>query len=92
MCVLVVIWMPVPPEMGEGLRTNHDLFIAHKCVFPDEKVEAGEEKGEPAVAAENCDGNADEELLGPNCYYDKSKSFFDNISSELKQRLVTHGS
>lgn len=29
---------------------------------------------------------AEEDLLGPNCYYDKSKSFFDNISSELKTR------
>lgn len=54
--------------------------------FSDDKVETGEEKGEPTVAAENCDGNADEDLLGPNCYYDKSKSFFDNISSELKSR------
>lgn len=30
---------------------------------------------------------AEEDHLGPNCYYDKSKSFFDNISSELKTRL-----
>lgn len=52
----------------------------------DDKVEMGEEKGEPAIAAKNCGGNADEDLLGPNCYYDKSKSFFDNISSELKSR------
>lgn len=29
---------------------------------------------------------AEEDHLGPNCYYDKSKSFFDNISSELKTR------
>ncbi|KAH0619220.1 hypothetical protein JD844_019039 [Phrynosoma platyrhinos] len=50
----------------------------------DDKVETGEEKGEPTVTAENCDGTTDEDLLGPNCYYDKTKSFFDNISSELK--------
>ncbi|XP_028591209.2 protein LSM14 homolog B isoform X5 [Podarcis muralis] len=66
-------------------REELDKEFKKKLNFKDEKVEAGEEKGEPAVAAENCDGNADEELLGPNCYYDKSKSFFDNISSELKQ-------
>ncbi|XP_061487078.1 protein LSM14 homolog B isoform X1 [Rhineura floridana] len=65
-------------------REELDKEFKKKLNFKDEKVEAGEEKGEPAVAAENCDGNADEDLLGPNCYYDKSKSFFDNISSELK--------
>lgn len=34
---------------------------------------------------------AEEDHLEPNCYYDKSKSFFDNISSELKTRLGTEG-
>ncbi|XP_054835959.1 protein LSM14 homolog B isoform X4 [Eublepharis macularius] len=65
-------------------REELDKEFKKKLNFKDDKVETGEEKGEPAVAAENCDGNADEDLLGPNCYYDKSKSFFDNISSELK--------
>lgn len=52
----------------------------------DDKAETGEEKGDPGVATQNNDSNAEEDLLGPNCYYDKSKSFFDNISSELKSR------
>ncbi|XP_053103893.1 protein LSM14 homolog B isoform X2 [Hemicordylus capensis] len=65
-------------------REELDKEFKKKLNFKDDKVETGEEKGEPAVAADNCDGNADEDLLGPNCYYDKSKSFFDNISSELK--------
>ncbi|XP_048353101.1 protein LSM14 homolog B isoform X2 [Sphaerodactylus townsendi] len=65
-------------------REELDKEFKKKLNFKDDKVEAGEEKGDPTVAAENCDGNADEDLLGPNCYYDKSKSFFDNISSELK--------
>ncbi|XP_060086671.1 protein LSM14 homolog B isoform X2 [Heteronotia binoei] len=65
-------------------REELDKEFKKKLNFKDDKVETGEEKGEPTVAAENCDGNADEDLLGPNCYYDKSKSFFDNISSELK--------
>ncbi|XP_026884688.2 protein LSM14 homolog B isoform X2 [Electrophorus electricus] len=30
------------------------------------------------------DGPAEEELLGSKCFYNKAKSFFDNISSELK--------
>ncbi|XP_077191890.1 protein LSM14 homolog B isoform X4 [Paroedura picta] len=65
-------------------REELDKEFKKKLNFKDDKVETGEEKGEPTVAAENWDGNADEDLLGPNCYYDKSKSFFDNISSELK--------
>uniref|UniRef100_A0A8D0C185 LSM family member 14B n=1 Tax=Salvator merianae TaxID=96440 RepID=A0A8D0C185_SALMN len=65
-------------------REELDKEFKKKLNVKDDKVETGEEKGEPAVAAENSDGNADEDLLGPNCYYDKSKSFFDNISSELK--------
>ncbi|XP_028667628.1 protein LSM14 homolog B [Erpetoichthys calabaricus] len=29
-----------------------------------------------------------EDPLGPNCYYDKTKCFFDNISSELSRRIT----
>lgn len=65
-------------------REELDKEFKKKLNFKDDKVETGEEKGEPPVAAENCNANADEDLLGPNCYYDKTKSFFDNISSELK--------
>nr|XP_060627982.1 protein LSM14 homolog B isoform X2 [Anolis sagrei ordinatus] len=65
-------------------REELDKEFKKKLNFKDEKVETGEEKGEPTVTAENCDGATDEDLLGPNCYYDKTKSFFDNISSELK--------
>ncbi|KAJ6665734.1 hypothetical protein lerEdw1_002104 [Lerista edwardsae] len=70
-------------------REELDKEFKKKLNFKDDKVEMGEEKGEPAIAAKNCGGNADEDLLGPNCYYDKSKSFFDNISSELKSRRTT---
>ncbi|KAM3839154.1 protein LSM14 homolog B isoform 2-T2 [Vipera latastei] len=65
-------------------REELDKEFRKKLNFKDDKVETGEDKGEPTMAAENCDGNPDEDLLGPNCYYDKTKSFFDNISSELK--------
>ncbi|CAM5152542.1 unnamed protein product [Eretmochelys imbricata] len=65
-------------------REELDKEFKKKLNFKDDKDEAGEEKkSDPGVATQN-DGNADEDLLGPNCYYDKSKSFFDNISSELK--------
>nr|XP_009932240.1 PREDICTED: protein LSM14 homolog B [Opisthocomus hoazin] len=65
-------------------REELDKEFKKKLNFKDDKAETGEEKGDPGVATENSDGNAEEDLLGPNCYYDKSKSFFDNISSELK--------
>ncbi|XP_054074143.1 protein LSM14 homolog B isoform X6 [Rissa tridactyla] len=65
-------------------REELDKEFKKKLNFKDDKSETGEEKGDPGVATQNNDGNAEEDLLGPNCYYDKSKSFFDNISSELK--------
>ncbi|XP_038014780.1 protein LSM14 homolog B isoform X4 [Motacilla alba alba] len=65
-------------------REELDKEFKKKLNFRDDKAETGEEKGDPGVATQNNDGNAEEDLLGPNCYYDKSKSFFDNISSELK--------
>ncbi|XP_019365703.1 PREDICTED: protein LSM14 homolog B isoform X1 [Gavialis gangeticus] len=65
-------------------REELDKEFKKKLNFKDDKADTGEEKVDPGVATQNSDGNADEDLLGPNCYYDKSKSFFDNISSELK--------
>lgn len=49
-----------------------------------EKTLNGEDKGDSGVETQNSEGNADDECdpLGPNCYYDKSKSFFDNISCD----------
>ncbi|KAM9786021.1 protein LSM14 homolog B [Neosynchiropus ocellatus] len=32
--------------------------------------------------------NSEFDVLGPNCYYDKAKSFFDKISSDNKVRLT----
>ncbi|TRY53931.1 hypothetical protein DNTS_033809 [Danionella cerebrum] len=31
----------------------------------------------------------EEDVLGPKCFYNKSKCFFDNVSSELKSRRTT---
>ncbi|TRY90163.1 hypothetical protein DNTS_033350 [Danionella cerebrum] len=54
-----------------------------KLKIKDEKSLNGEEKTDSGVETQNSEGNADEDdLLGPNCYYDKSKSFFDNISCD----------
>ncbi|KPP64580.1 protein LSM14A-like [Scleropages formosus] len=48
-----------------------------------EKTVNGEDKGDSGVDTQNSEENAGEDdPLGPNCYYDKSKSFFDNISCD----------
>ncbi|XP_067904561.1 protein LSM14 homolog B isoform X4 [Heterodontus francisci] len=54
---------------------------AHKGDLGDQ-----EEKGDSNVETPSTEGNKEEPLLGPNCYYDKTKSFFDNISTEPKTR------
>ncbi|XP_021174669.2 LSM14A mRNA processing body assembly factor a isoform X1 [Fundulus heteroclitus] len=58
-----------------------------KLKLKDEKSEKavnGEDKADSGVETQNSEGNNEEEgdPLGPNCYYDKSKSFFDNISCD----------
>lgn len=48
-----------------------------------EKAENGEEKTESGVEPQTNEGNAiEEEPQTTSCYYDKSKSFFDNISCD----------
>ncbi|XP_071317871.1 LSM14A mRNA processing body assembly factor a isoform X5 [Trachinotus anak] len=67
-----------------------DREFQSKLKLKDEKTEKsektvnGEDKGDSGVETQNSEGNADDECdpLGPNCYYDKSKSFFDNISCD----------
>ncbi|XP_066523837.1 LSM14A mRNA processing body assembly factor a isoform X3 [Hoplias malabaricus] len=63
-----------------------DKEFQNKLKLKDEKTEKivnGEDKGDSGVDTQNSEGNAEEEdPLGPNCYYDKSKSFFDNISCD----------
>ncbi|XP_040894741.1 LSM14A mRNA processing body assembly factor a isoform X6 [Toxotes jaculatrix] len=67
-----------------------DREFQSKLKLKDEKTEKsektvnGEDKGDSGVETQNSEGNAEEECdpLGPNCYYDKSKSFFDNISCD----------
>ncbi|XDA82452.1 hypothetical protein R6Z07F_012369 [Ovis aries] len=64
-------------------REELDKEFKKKLNFKDDKAEKGEEK-DLAVVTQSDEAPAEEDHLGPNCYYDKSKSFFDNISSELK--------
>ncbi|KAI5279829.1 Protein Lsm14-like B [Manis pentadactyla] len=64
-------------------REELDKEFKKKLNFKDDRAEKGEEK-DPAVVTPSDEAPAEDDHLGPNCYYDKSKSFFDNISSELK--------
>uniref|UniRef100_A0A671LHH0 Protein LSM14 homolog A-like n=1 Tax=Sinocyclocheilus anshuiensis TaxID=1608454 RepID=A0A671LHH0_9TELE len=71
-----------------------DKEFQSKLKLKDEKPEKalnGEDKGDSGVDTQNSEGNADEEdPLGPNCYYDRSKSFFDNIScDDTRERRQT---
>uniref|UniRef100_A0A8C1JEM9 LSM14A mRNA processing body assembly factor a n=1 Tax=Cyprinus carpio TaxID=7962 RepID=A0A8C1JEM9_CYPCA len=71
-----------------------DKEFQSKLKLKDEKSDKalnGEDKGDSGVDTQNSEGNADEEdPLGPNCYYDKSKSFFDNIScDDTRERRQT---
>ncbi|XP_060734300.1 LSM14A mRNA processing body assembly factor b isoform X2 [Tachysurus vachellii] len=60
-----------------------DREFQSKLKIKDEKAVNGEDKGDSGVETQNSEGNMEEEdPLGPNCYYDKSKSFFDNISCD----------
>lgn len=48
-----------------------------------EKALNGDEKADSGVETQNSEGNAEEEEpVVANVYYDKTKSFFDNISSD----------
>lgn len=56
------------------------------------KNEGEEDKPEEEEEIKNGDGRAEEDPLGPNCYYNKAKCFFDNISSEIKSRYISGNS
>lgn len=42
----------------------------------------GEDKADSGVDTQNSEGNAEEEEVAASVYYDKTKSFFDNISCD----------
>uniref|UniRef100_A0A8C9VYN6 LSM family member 14B n=1 Tax=Scleropages formosus TaxID=113540 RepID=A0A8C9VYN6_SCLFO len=52
-------------------------------------VKESEEKMDSGVDTQNSEGTVEEDPLGPKCYYNKSKCFYDNISSELKSRYIS---
>ncbi|XP_016147841.1 protein LSM14 homolog A-like isoform X3 [Sinocyclocheilus grahami] len=75
-----------------------DREFQNKLKIKDEKSEKsektlnGEEKTDSGVETQSSERNADvEDPLGPNCYYDKSKSFFDNISCDDSRKEKSGG-
>ncbi|XP_072277942.1 protein LSM14 homolog A isoform X2 [Pyxicephalus adspersus] len=60
-----------------------DKEFHNKLKIKDDKVEKpvnGEDKGDSGVDMQNSEANTEEEEVP--CYYDKTKSFFDNISCD----------
>lgn len=73
-----------------------DKEFQSKLKLKDEKADEalnGEDKSESGADTQNSEGNAEEEdRLRTNCYYDKSKSFFDNISCDDTRKERSGGS
>ncbi|XP_020382631.1 protein LSM14 homolog B isoform X6 [Rhincodon typus] len=72
-------------------KEEFEKEFQNKLKIKDDQVHKGdlgdqEEKGDSNVESPSTEGNKEEPPLGPNCYYDKTKSFFDNISTEPKTR------
>lgn len=87
-CLGHLLGLRIAAEWASSRKPLGQCLFLDLCallLFVDDKAEKGEEK-DPAVMTQSEETPAEEDLLGPNCYYDKSKSFFDNISSELKTR------
>ncbi|XP_056381782.1 protein LSM14 homolog A isoform X3 [Hyla sarda] len=62
-----------------------DREFHNKLKIKDDKPEKpvnGEDKADSGVDTQNSEGNAEEEEVTASCYYDKTKSFFDNISCD----------
>ncbi|KAI4530479.1 hypothetical protein MG293_019368 [Ovis ammon polii] len=64
-------------------REELDKEFKKKLTFQDDKAEKGEGK-DLDVVTQSEEATAEENHLGPRCYYNTSKSLFDNISSEPK--------
>ncbi|KAM9503168.1 protein LSM14 homolog A-like isoform 1-T1 [Salvelinus alpinus] len=71
-----------------------DREFQSKLKLKDETEKAavnGEDKGNSSVETQNSKGNADEEgleALTLKVYYDKSKSFFDNVSCDYSRKAA----
>uniref|UniRef100_A0A2I3SV38 LSM14A mRNA processing body assembly factor n=1 Tax=Pan troglodytes TaxID=9598 RepID=A0A2I3SV38_PANTR len=67
-------------EMGREFHNK--LKLKEDKLEKQEKLINSEDKGDSGVDTQSSEGHADEDALGPNCYYDQTKSSFDNISGD----------
>ncbi|XP_016419522.1 protein LSM14 homolog B isoform X1 [Sinocyclocheilus rhinocerous] len=60
------------------------LSVQEPKESPEERSDKEQEKPVP-----ESESTVEEDPLGPKCFYNKAKCFFDNVSSELKSRRTT---
>lgn len=60
------------------------LSVQEPKESPEERRDEEQEKPVP-----ESESTVEEDPLGPKCFYNKAKCFFDNVSSELKSRRTT---
>ncbi|XP_039538383.1 protein LSM14 homolog B-like isoform X2 [Pimephales promelas] len=70
----------VEKEIEDQLNVEVSVFALSEPKVTPEESDKDQDKPENAIK---------EDLLGPKCFYNKAKCFFDNISSELKSRRTT---
>ncbi len=74
------VWFYVNSVCGFLLLIREVSLCSCVLVLSDPK-ESPEERSDTVP-----ESTAEEDPLGPKCFYNKSKCFFDNVSSELKSR------
>uniref|UniRef100_H0XUK6 LSM14A mRNA processing body assembly factor n=1 Tax=Otolemur garnettii TaxID=30611 RepID=H0XUK6_OTOGA len=98
-------WVDVPVKSEKDFQSANEQFnkeeinreFYNKLKLKEDKPEKPEKpvnrkgNGDSGVDTKKNEGNAKKEgPLGPNCYYDKTKSFFDNIScADNRERRPT---
>lgn len=90
----------LPPNEIAPQETRNNMFIQIKVFFlievvlkqqnisnitTDDKTQNGEETGDSENVA-----TEEEEAVISSCYYDKTKSFFDNLSSENSRYIHSY--
>lgn len=72
-------------SLNPPCRIHRSLFLLISAFALTEPKVTPEESDKEREKPEN-ESAVKEDLLGPKCFYNKAKCFFDNISSELKAR------
>uniref|UniRef100_A0A8C2CE64 LSM family member 14B n=1 Tax=Cyprinus carpio TaxID=7962 RepID=A0A8C2CE64_CYPCA len=78
-------------EMANAQFNKDDLEkeIEDKLSVQEPKESPEERRDEQEKPVPESESTVEEDPLGPKCFYNKAKCFFDNVSSELKSRRTT---